>query len=38
MFDRLVAPELPGRDILLPTSVVIRRSTSRPRSKSKHAS
>jgi GntR family transcriptional regulator of arabinose operon len=35
MFDRLVAPELPGRDILLPTSVVIRRSTARPRGKSK---
>lgn len=34
MFDRLVAPEMPGRDILLPTSVVLRRSTSRPHKRS----
>lgn len=38
MFERLVAPEMPGRDILLPTSVVMRRSTSRPRGKSKQPS
>ncbi|MCE9632074.1 MAG: substrate-binding domain-containing protein [Planctomycetia bacterium] len=35
MFERLADPAIPGRDILLPTTVVLRRSTSRPRTRSK---
>lgn len=34
MFERRTDPELPGRDILLPTTTVIRRSTARPRGRS----
>jgi len=34
MFERLTDPDMPGRDILLPTSLVVRRSTSRARAKS----
>ena len=35
MFERLSSPDTPGRDIFLPTTVVLRRSTSRPRGRSK---
>lgn len=35
MLERLAAADLPGRDIFLPTSLVVRRSTARPRSRSK---
>ena len=35
MFERLNDSDTPGRDIFLPTSVLLRRSTSRPRSRSK---
>ena len=34
MFDRMVAGDLPGRDIFLPTSLVVRRSSARPRGRS----
>ncbi|MEI6239927.1 MAG: GntR family transcriptional regulator [Planctomycetia bacterium] len=33
MFERLANPDAPGRDILLPTSLVLRRSTARTRGK-----
>jgi hypothetical protein len=33
MFDRNAAPNLPGRHIFLPTSLVVRRSTARPHSR-----
>jgi len=35
MFERLNDSDTPGRDIFLPTSVILRRSTSRPRTRSK---
>lgn len=35
MLDRLAVPDLPARDILLPTSLVVRRSTARSPGKSK---